>query len=65
MKFNIQDRIILDEMTARFKEQLSENYKAYKKKEKVPIITESYWLHMLEELQVKIDHNTTKKALKL
>jgi len=35
----------------------------YEKNGKQPIITANYWLHMIQEVQHKIDLHTTKKAL--
>ena len=64
MKFNIQDRIVLDEMVDTFKEQVTKQHKAYDKDNKTPIITENYWFQMIDEVQQKIDSFTTKKALK-
>ena len=64
MKFNIQDRIVLDEMVDAFTEHMLKQHAEYEKKGKNPIITSTYWLHMIQEVQHKIDLHTTKKALK-
>ena len=63
-KFNIQDRIVLDEMVDTFKNQVKKQHKAYDSENKKPIITEKYWFQMIDEVQQKIDSFTTKKALK-
>ena len=64
VKFNIQDRIVLDEMIDTFKNQVKKQHKAYDSENKKPIITEKYWFQMIDEVQQKIDSFTTKKALK-
>ena len=64
VKFNIQDRIVLDEMVDTFKNQVKKQHKAYDSENKKPIITEKYWFQMIDEVQQKIDSFTTKKALK-
>ena len=64
MKFNIQDRIVLDEMVDAFTEHMLKQHAEYDKQDKKPIITATYWLHMIQEVQHKIDLHTTKKALK-
>ena len=64
MKFNIQDRIVLDEMVDAFTNEMLKQHAEYEKKGKNPIITATYWLHMIQEVQHKIDLHTTKKALK-
>ena len=63
VKFNIQDRIVLDEMVDTFKNQVKKQHKAYDSENKKPIITEKYWFQMIDEVQQKIDNFTTKKAL--
>ena len=63
MKFNIQDRIVLDEMVDTFTNEMNKNQDSYKDSSKRPIITREYWLQMIEEVQNKIDSFTTKKAL--
>ena len=62
MKFNIQDRIVLDEMVDIFTAEVHENYDA-ELTDRRPIITREYWLQMIKEVQQKIDNFTTKKAL--
>ena len=64
MKFNIQDRIVLDEMVDAFTEHMLKQHAEYDKQDKKPIITATYWLHMIQEVQHKIDLHTTKKALR-
>ena len=64
MKFNIQDRIVLDEMVDTFTNEMLKQHAEYDKQDKKPIITSTYWLHMIHEVQHKIDLHTTKKALK-
>ena len=63
MKFNVQDRIVLDEMVDTFKDQVIKQHKAYDSENKKPIITVDYWMQMIEEVQRKIDDFTTVKAL--
>jgi len=63
MKFNIQDRIVLDEMVDTFRAQMNKNYDEYRLLDKTPIITRDYWELMILEVQKKIDDFTTKKAL--
>ena len=62
-KFNIQDRIVLDEMIDAFKRELIKTHVAYKLENKRPIITQQYWEQMIDEVQSKIDSFTTSKAL--
>ena len=64
MKFNIQDRIVLDEMVDTFTNEMLKTHAKYETNGKKPIITATYWLHMIQEVQHKIDLHTTKKALK-
>ena len=63
IKFNIQDRIVLDEMVDTFKDQVIKQHKAYDSENKKPIITVNYWMQMIDEVQRKIDDFTTVKAL--
>ena len=63
MKFNIQDRIVLDEMIDAFKKELIKTHVAYKLENKRPIITQQYWEQMIDEVQSKIDSFTTRNAL--
>ena len=63
IKFNIQDRIILDDALDSF---LAEAKKVEENAELInerPIITREYWMLMIKEVQNKIDNFTTKKAL--
>ena len=64
MKFNIQDRIVLDEMIDTFTAEMHKNHDDAELMDKRPIITRNYWMMMIEEVQQKIDSFTTKKALK-
>ena len=63
MKFNIQDRIVLDEMVDTFKTEMTKQHHEYDLDGKRPIITKQYWLQMIAEVQSKIDSFTTVKAL--
>ena len=63
MKFNIQDRIVLDEMVDTFTREMNKNYDKMTDTSRRPIITREYWLQMIGEGQNKIDSFTTKKAL--
>jgi len=63
MKFNIQDRIVLDEMVDTFRTEVIKQHHEYDLDGKRPIITKEYWLQMIDEVQQKIDSFTTKKAL--
>jgi len=64
MKFNIQDRIVLDEMVDTFKTEMIKQHHEYDLDGKRPIITKQYWFQMIEQVQEKIDSFTTVKALK-
>ena len=62
-KFNIQDRIILDDALDSFlieAKKVEENAELINER---PIITYNYWKQMMTEVQSKIDNMTTKKAL--
>jgi uncharacterized membrane protein YcgQ (UPF0703/DUF1980 family) len=63
MKFNTQDRIVLDEMVDTFTTEMVKQHHEYDLDGKRPIITKEYWLMMIKEVQNKIDSFTTKKAL--
>ena len=63
-KFDIQDRVILDEMVDSFTAEMHKNQDEADLLDRRPIITREYWLHMIGEVQNKIDSLTTKKALK-
>ena len=63
MKFNIQDRIVLDEMVDTFTKEMNKNYDKMTDTSRRPIITREYWLQMIDEVQQKVDSFTTKKAL--
>ena len=63
IKFNIQDRIVLDEMVDTFTGQMIKQHDKFEKEGKRPIIMKNYWLQMIKEVQQKIDDFTTKKAL--
>ena len=64
MKFNIQDRIVLDEMVDTFKTEMIKCHHEAGLDGKRPIITKQYWFQMIEQVQEKIDSFTTVKALK-
>ena len=61
-KFNIQDRIVLDEMVDTFIAEVNKNHDEAELMDKRPIITREYWLQMIKEVQRKIDDFTTIKA---
>ena len=63
MKFNIQDRVVLDEMVDTFTENMHKHQDDAELIDKRPIITREYWLSMIAEVQNKLDDFTTKKAL--
>ena len=63
MKFNIQDRIVLDEMVDTFTREMNKEHDEADLLDKRPIITREYWMLMIKEVQNKIDNFTTKKAL--
>tara|TARA_R110001592_G_scaffold131530_1_gene345558 strand:+ start:774 stop:1004 length:231 start_codon:yes stop_codon:yes gene_type:complete len=63
MKFNIQDRIVLDEMIDTFTAEMHKHQDDAELLDKRTIITREYWLSMIEDVQRKIDNFTTKKAL--
>jgi len=63
MKFNIQDRIVLDEMVDTFTAEMHKNQDDAELMDERPIITRNYWMMMIEEVQRKLDDFTTKKAL--
>ena len=62
-KFNIQDRIILDDALDSFLHAAKVHEEEAKLIGERPIITYSYWEQMMKEVQSKIDSMTTKKAL--
>ena len=64
MKFNIQDRIVLDEMVDTFTTEMIKNDYDAGLDGRRPIITKEYWLQMIAEVQSKIDSFTTVKALR-
>ena len=63
IKFNIQDRIVLDEMVDTFTREMNKEHDEADLLDKRPIITREYWMLMIKEVQNKIDNFTTKKAL--
>ena len=63
MKFNVQDRIVLDEMVDTFTTEMVKHHHKAALDGKRPIITKEYWLQMIAQVQTKIDNFTTKKAL--
>jgi len=62
-KFDIQDRVVLDEMMDVFTKIVHQEYDNMEDKGKRLIITREYYLHMIERVQNKIDEFTTKRAL--
>jgi len=64
MKFNIQDRIVLDEMVDTFTAEMHKNQDDAELMGKRPIITRKYWEQAIKEVQNKLDDFTTVKALK-
>ncbi len=62
-KFNIQDRVILDEMVDNLTTVVIEQHDKFEREGKRPIIMKNYWLQMIKQVQDKIDELTTKKAL--
>jgi len=64
MKFNIQDRIVLDEMVDTFTAEMHKHQDDAELMNKRLIITREYWLQMIKEVQRKIDGFTTVKALR-
>ena len=63
IKFNIQDRIILDDALDSFLVEAKKVEENAKLEDRRPIITYNYWKQMMTEVQSKIDSMTTKKAL--
>ena len=63
IKFNIQDRIVLDEMVDTFTREMNKEHDEADLLDKRTIITREYWMLMIKEVQQKIDNFTTKKAL--
>ena len=51
MKFNIQDRIVLDEMVDTFTIEMNKTHDDAELVDKRPIITREYWLQMIKEVQ--------------
>ena len=62
-KFNIQDRVILDEMVDNFTMEMHKNQDESELIGRRPIITRQYWLEMIKQVQEKLDSFTTQKAL--
>ena len=56
MKFNIQDRIVLDEMVDTFTAEMNKTHDEADSMLKRPIITREYWLQMIKEVQNKYEH---------
>jgi len=63
-KFNVQDRIVLDEMVDTFTTEMIKHQHDAALDGKTPIITKAYWFQMIDQVQTKIDNFTTKKALR-
>ena len=62
-KFNIQDRIVLNEMVDTFTAEMHKHQDDAELTGSRPIITREYWLQMIKEVQNKLDDFTTRKAL--
>ncbi len=62
-KFDIQDRVVLDEMMDVFTKIVHQEYDNMEDKGKRLIVTREYYLYMIERVQNKIDEFTTKRAL--
>ena len=63
-KFDIQDRIVLDEMVDTFTAEMHKTHDEAELMDKRPIITREYWELMIKEVQSKINSFTTSKALR-
>ncbi len=63
-KFDIQDRVILDEMVDNFVAEMHKNQDEADLMGTRLIITREYWLQMIKVVQDKIDSLTTQKALR-
>ena len=63
-KFDVQDRIVLDEMVDTFTAEMIKQHHESDVNGKRPIITKEYWFQMIQQVQEKIDSFTTAKALK-
>ena len=63
IKYNIQDRIILDDALDSFLAEAKKVEENAKLENRRLIITYNYWKQMMTEVQSKIDNMTTKKAL--
>jgi hypothetical protein len=59
----MQDRIVLDDMVDIFTREMNNTHDEADLLGNRPIITREYWMHMIKEVQDKIDNFTTKKAL--
>ena len=62
-KFDIQDRIILDDALDSFLHTAKVHAEEAELMGKRPIVTYQYWKMMMQVVQEKIDTMTTKKAL--
>ena len=62
-KFDIQDRIILDDALDSFLEAAKAHTEEAGLMGERPIITYQYWETMMKVVQEKVDAMTTKKAL--
>ena len=62
-KFDIQDRIILDDALDSFLHAAKVHAEEAELMGKRPIVTYQYWEMMMKVVQEKIDIMTTKKAL--
>ena len=62
-KFDIQDRIILDDALDSFLHAAKVHAEEAELMGKRPIVTYTYWEMMMKVVQEKVDAMTTKKAL--
>ena len=62
-KFDIQDRIILDDALDSFLHAAKVHAEEAELMGKRPIVTYQYWKMMMKVVQEKVDAMTTKKAL--
>jgi len=63
VKFNIQDRIILDDALDSFLHAAKVHAEEAELMGKRPIVTYQYWKMMMKVVQEKVDIMTTQKAL--
>jgi hypothetical protein len=63
-KFDIQDRVILDEMVDNFTAEMHKNQDEADLMDRRTTISRLFWLQMIKVVQDKIDNLTTQKALR-